>query len=74
MDMTVNAAIALENRHVLGDLYQIQVRRVGDGSWMLAHQTSEMFDPVVAASSVRQMNLLSAVEGLVYRAVLVAHA
>lgn len=73
MDMTVNAAIALQNMHIFGDLYQIQVRRI-DGSWMLAHETSEMFDAVVAASSVRQMNLLSAVDGLVYRAVLVAHA
>lgn len=57
---------------VAGDLFQIQVRVVGEASWSLAHDSAQMFDSVVAASSVRQMNTLA--HGCVYRAVLVAYA
>lgn len=74
MDLTVNAAISLQSTHVFGDLYQIEVRRAGDGFWGLATAPSEMFDGNVASSSVRQLNKLFAAEGSVYRAVLVAHA
>lgn len=74
MDMAVTAAIAVQNMHVFGDLYQIEVRRAGEASWDLATAASEMFDACVASSSVRQLNQLFAPEGSVYRAVLVAYA